>query len=102
MIRDMTKAAEWAERVRAWRESGDSAPAFARGKSYSAKQLWWWSGELGRRERKGPRVKLAQLVRVRAPGAPLTVAVGAARVEVRAGFDRALLREIVEALGGAQ
>jgi hypothetical protein len=28
------------------------------------------------------------------------VRVGAAQVEVRAGFDRALLRELVEALGG--
>jgi len=40
---------------------------------------------------------------VRVPGAsvPLTVTVGAARVEVRAGFDRSLLRAIVEAIGAA-
>lgn len=30
----------------------------------------------------------------------LTVRVGAARVEVRAGFDHGLLRELVAALGG--
>jgi len=30
----------------------------------------------------------------------LTVRVGTASVEVRSGFDRSLLRELVEALGG--
>jgi hypothetical protein len=28
------------------------------------------------------------------------VAVGAARIEVRAGFDRGLLRDVLDALGG--
>src|SRR6266849_5981589 len=32
--------------------------------------------------------------------APMLVAVGNARIEVRVGFDRGLLREVVEALGG--
>jgi hypothetical protein len=32
----------------------------------------------------------------------LDVVVGAARVVVRTGFDRALLREVVDALGGAK
>jgi hypothetical protein len=30
----------------------------------------------------------------------MTIRIGAARVEVRRGFDRGLLREVVEALGG--
>jgi hypothetical protein len=32
----------------------------------------------------------------------LTVRVGLAQVEVGSGFDRALLRELVEALGGSR
>jgi len=34
--------------------------------------------------------------------ATLVITVGAARIEVRSGFDRALLTEVVEALGGAR
>ena len=34
--------------------------------------------------------------------APMVIVLGAARIEVRAGFDRALLGEVVEVLGGAR
>lgn len=95
-------AAEWAERVRAWRESGQSAPEFAEGKGYSEKLLRWWGSELARRERQKPRVQMARVVRVPPASVPLTVAIGAARIEVRAGFDRALLRDVVDALRGAR
>jgi hypothetical protein len=93
-------AAEWTERVRAWNESGREAEAFAEGKGYSAKLLRWWGSELTRRERRRARVPLARVVRVAPPSVPLTVAVGAAHIEVRDGFDRALLRDVVDALGG--
>jgi len=93
-------AAEWTERVRAWNESGREAEAFAEGKGYSAKLLRWWGRELTRRERRRARVPLARVVRVAPPSVPLTVAVGAAHIEVRDGFDRALLRDVVDALGG--
>ena len=96
-----TTAAEWSERVRLWRESGQTAPAFAEGKDYSEKLLRWWASELARRARKEPSVRFARVVRP-PPSALLVVAVGAARVEVRAGFDRALLRDVVDALGGAR
>ena len=93
-------AAEWTERVRAWNESGREAEAFAEGKGYSAKLLRWWGSELTRRERRRARVPLARVVRVAPPSVPLPVAVGAAHIEVRDGFDRALLRDVVDALGG--
>jgi len=99
-------AAEWTERVRAWRERGQSAAEFAAGKGYTEKLLRWWGSELARRERHKPRVKLARWVRVPTSGVaastPLTIAIGAARIEVRAGFDRALLRDVVDALGGSR
>jgi transposase-like protein len=34
--------------------------------------------------------------------ATMVIAIGGARIEVRSGFDRALLTEVVEALGGAR
>jgi len=98
-----TTAAEWTERVAAWRASGRTAREFAAGKGYSDKLLQWWGRELARRERPKPAgVKLARVVRVAAPSAPLTVSIGAARIEVRAGFDATLLRDVVDALGGAR
>lgn len=97
-----TTAAEWAERVRAWRESGQTAPAFAEGKGFSASLLRWWSSELTRREQKTPRVRMARVMRRPSGSAALVVAVGAAHIEVRAGFDRALLRDVVDALGGSR
>jgi transposase-like protein len=36
------------------------------------------------------------------PSAMMVIAIGAARIEVRRGFDRVLLGELVEALGGAR
>jgi hypothetical protein len=45
---------------------------------------------------------MARVTAVACPSpSSLTVRVGAAQVEVRPGFDRSLLRELVEALGGA-
>jgi hypothetical protein len=45
---------------------------------------------------------MARVVRVaKARAELLTVRVGVAGIEVQAGFDRMLLRQVVEALGGA-
>jgi hypothetical protein len=94
-------SAEWSERVRAWRESGQTAPAFAEGKGYSASLLRWWGSELARRSGLGSAkpVRLARVVRRPPHDARLTITVGAARIEVHAGFDPSLLRELVDALG---
>jgi len=32
----------------------------------------------------------------------MAITIGAARIEVRSGFDRTLLNDVVEALGGAR
>ena len=95
-MQNATTEAEWAERVAAWRESGQTATAFAEGKGFTGKQLGWWKGELGRRQQ---GVRLARVVPVKGARALLTVCVGRARVEVSTGFDRMLLREVVDALG---
>lgn len=43
---------------------------------------------------------MVRVVAAARPAGSMSVRIGAAHVEVRAGFDRALLRELVEALGG--
>jgi hypothetical protein len=122
--------AKWSERVRAWRESGRTAEQFADGQGFEASTLRYWASRLramqgGRAPAAGrpgdtPRVRL---VRVRRRGRPtsgaretsgvrlqedassdaaLVIALGAARIEVRRGFDARLLSDVVEALGGAQ
>jgi len=96
--------------VAAWRWSGKSASAFADKHGYSAKSLQWWSSELRRRgeakDSREPQVKLARVVRGRSAipsGLPsVVVSVGEARVEVRAGADRATLELVLGALCAAQ
>ena len=105
---------KWSERVGEWRSGGQSANDYAQGRGFAASTLRWWASRLGRgggmptrggiaaRAKGAPAIRMARLVAVRRPVDPtLTVRVGVAQVEVRAGFDRLLLRELVEALGDA-
>jgi hypothetical protein len=97
--------ARWAQRVRAWKASGATAREFAQGQGFKATTLRWWSSQVGRRgqavgSKAAPEVRMVRALVV-AQHHPLLVRVGAAHVEVRRGFDGVLLREVVEALGGA-
>lgn len=106
-----TRAAEWAERVRAWRESGLTAEEFATAGGYRPKTLQWWVSELPRRASKAerarsrkpqsmPKVAMAHVVRRDATAEEsLTVRVADAVIAVRRGFDAQLLRDVVFALG---
>jgi hypothetical protein len=98
---------KWSERVRDWKESGRTAREFAEGREFKASTLVYWASCL-RRGRVGaaapkkrqPRVRMARVVRSQSRvDDSIMVAVGAARVAVRAGFDEALLRRVVKALG---
>jgi hypothetical protein len=100
---------KWAERVRQWRASGKACKEFAAGQDFKPSTLRYWASELNRRSPKEAKVSTSatrvRLVRVqpvarRPSDEPIVVTIGGARVEVRAGFDRALLREVLEALGG--
>jgi hypothetical protein len=100
--------AKWVERVREWKASGRSAPDFAAGKGFAAATLTWWSSRIrtiGRDAASttlGSQVRMARVVRGARPSSALTLRVSGAVIEVRTGFDRALLREVVDALGGAR
>lgn len=98
---------KWSERVREWKASGKTAKQFVEGRDFKASTLVYWasclrrgSGASARPARREPRVRMARVV-----GGPsraddsIVIAVGAARVAVRAGFDHVLLRQVVKALG---
>src|SRR5579864_2401207 len=98
---------KWSERVREWKASGKTAKQFVEGRDFKASTLVYWasclrrgSGPSARREGGEPRVRMARAVAVpRRADDGIVIAIGAARVAVRAGFDRALLRQVIEALG---
>jgi transposase len=99
----------WARRVAEWKASGLSSPAFCEGKSFSAGGLRHMAHRLshGRRQDR-PSVRVARVVRVSEPrsshderssagaAAELVLDVGAARIAVRPGFDRATLAAVLE------
>ena len=99
---------KWSERVGEWRSGGESADDYAQGRGFAASTLRWWASRLSRgggiaaRAKGASAVRMARLVAVSRPvECTLTVRVGVAQVEVRAGCDRLLLRELVDALGDA-
>jgi hypothetical protein len=99
----MATAVEWAERVNTWRASGKTARRFCEESGYSTKSLLAWSSRLGRKaDKKGNAVSEVRLARVvREPvrvNEPLVVQVGGARIEIRAGVDRAALAALLNAL----
>jgi hypothetical protein len=106
-------ATKWTERVRAWRASGRTAREFAEGQEFKPSTLTYWASQLrrsvsaegGGSGKRAPQVRMVQVVGKPAV-APredtLVVVVGTARIAIRAGFDRALLRDVVEALGAAR
>jgi transposase len=99
--------AKWSERIREWRSSGKSAEQYAEGREFKGSTLRYWASMIKRMEpgevaAAAGRVRMARVVVRKAPAdTTIEVAVGPARVVVRAGFDRTLLRQVIEALGDA-
>lgn len=107
----MTKAAEWADRVRRWRASGQRSREFCEGKSYSAKNLLWWSSHFRRNgfpvTSTGSSVALARVVRradalvttqAAIAGGGVVIELSGVSVRVGAGVDRATLAMVVDVL----
>jgi hypothetical protein len=100
----MADAQVWAKRVAAWRESGQSADAYATGRGFAGATLRWWSSRLGRSAPDVPlrEVRLARVVRSSAPSAAqgVVIEIGSARILVPPGVDAATLTTVLAALGG--
>lgn len=104
----------WARRVKEWKASGLSSPAYCAGKDFTAGGLRHWAhrlkhGDPPRRR----RVRVARVVRTAnsvgeagpAGGdhrAEAIVEIGPARIAVRRGFDREMLAAVVEVLAAAR
>jgi hypothetical protein len=107
---------QWIERVRHWRESGQTARRFSMEHGYSASALYRWAqrlkggaaSETATAEAQAPIgvLRLARVERAAAVSAGLTVEIGVARLRVPTGADpttlRTLIRALVEAAGGGR
>lgn len=107
----MTKAAEWAVRVKQWRASGQRSREFCEGREYTAANLLWWSSHFHRQgfpalAAAKEQVTLARVVR-RAEGvrevtsgtsSSVVVELSGARVRVEAGADRTTVAMVLEVL----
>jgi transposase-like protein len=91
MPRHRTKE-ERARVVQAWRSSGESAFRFAKANGVALNSLKRWASTVPE-EQRFVRLEIATPETTR-----IAVQVGGARVIVEKGFDRALLRAVVEAL----
>jgi hypothetical protein len=118
--------AKWAERVREWQGSGRTAEQYAEGQGFKPSTLRFWASRLrsmakaaAPASREPVGVQLVRVRRVRgsgrsqiavrasaaiaaSPSAPIVIAIGTVRIELQSGFNRALLGEIVAALGGTR
>ena len=94
----MASAQTWAKRVAAWRVSGEAADTFSAGRGFSPSTLRWWASRLGRDARGLVRVVTPSAPKVVPRDATIDLEVGGVRVVVRAGFDRALLRDVLDVL----
>jgi hypothetical protein len=105
----MRKAAEWSERVSAWKASGQTAEVFARTRGLSPRTLVWWASRLRHgasavAPSTSPAVPMARVVRTRdAASSPsgmgaIVIEVGSARVLVHGEPSATALRSVLAAL----
>jgi hypothetical protein len=108
----MDNRARWAERVAEWKASGLTSVEYCEGKQFTAGGLRHWAYRLRQVEPRRPAALAVRIAKVvptpaQSPVAPverpkasesLFVEVGALRVAVRPGFDRATLAAVVEVL----
>ena len=102
-----TSEEQWAERVRAWRDSGSTGEEFAKSIGCRVSALYLWKGELVRWSAKGVtapsgrRETLARVLRREdSPREVCEVRVANAVIALRQGEGPLLLREVVSALAG--
>ena len=112
MLGDMADAEAWSKRVAEWRASGLTAKEFCAKHDLRLSGLRYWTYRLRAAEKvsEASRVRLVPVM-VKAEDAPppiphvepgtaaLTVELGAARIMIPAGVDRATLKMVLDVLG---
>jgi hypothetical protein len=100
-------ADRWAVEVRRWRESGKSAPEYARSKPYAVRTLTWWASRL-KRDAESAEAHLAvkfvpvTTVARESVATGVWIEIGDIRVGVERRFDADVLGAVVEVLRGRQ
>ena len=84
--------------VRAWRAGGQAAQSYCSQQRISRESLRRWVAEVDATSSPPPAATFVRL-QVATPPSEMAVHVGQARIVVRRGFDPALLRDVVRALG---
>lgn len=99
----------WAERVSAWRGSGQNAFAYARAHGFSHSALRYWIKRVARPRKQSRAATMVPLVRKRpaiepavtqAESSEIVIEIAAARIRVSRGFDQELFAQVLRALGG--
>jgi transposase len=99
----MRTESKWAARVASWRSSGLSAAEFCAGRDYQVSGLRYWASRL-RQVQAATAPRDVRIARVVAPGAgaeaetPIVLEVAGVRIAVRRGFDREVLRDVIDTL----
>jgi hypothetical protein len=101
----------WTERVAEWKSSGLTSEAYCEGKPFTAGGLRHWAYRLRQTKARKPTAIAVRIARVVPRAVPVAtsvepprspeavfVEVGALRVAVRPGFDRATLSAVVDVL----
>ena len=114
----MTRATEWAKRVKEWQASEESSREYCEGREFSSKALVWWASRFRRlgfpkeaavrvRGRKaGRKAGLARVVRGADDAARVTtepavvIELSGVRVCVEVGCSRASLAMVMDVLRG--
>jgi transposase-like protein len=80
-------------------QRGEAVTTAAARLGVPASTAYRWLRAAAARARLAPTPTFVEVVAERAVGSAILVRVGAAEIEVRAGFDARLLREVARALG---
>jgi transposase len=102
--RRKASAAQWAERVERWQQSGLTAEHFGRREGFAPQQLRWWKWSLQKRAAAGEGASVTSFLPVRvvaaptaAPSAVEIVLGNGRRVRVLGPVDPDLLAAVIEA-----
>jgi hypothetical protein len=102
--RAQAREAMWKERVKQWRESGESAKEFSQKRGCSSSALHWWARWFSKTEtlelvRVMPK-PVAAAATLAPVVSPITLELRGIQIRVGPGFDARLLAQVMQALDG--